>query len=147
MVNALVSANHALRNLGVVFLCTVIILRCCVKFSKPLSSSHKNRLGSFNRKQRRWNWRKEIWLKSMKSMWLILKKRCKLFSYIFSFFFTAFLHQFFILLPAKKIILYGEMIWLFQQLSCNVEVGCLRASKSYHYWQPAPRWRPFPWLA
>ena len=102
MVNAMVSANHALRNLGVVFLCTVIISRCCVKFSKPLSSSHKNRLESFNRKQRRWNWRKEIWLKSMKSMWLTLKKRCKLFSYIFSFFLQHFYISFFILLPAKN---------------------------------------------
>ena len=94
MVNTLVSANHALRNLGMVFLCTVIISRCCVKFSKPLSSSHKNRLGSFNRKQRRWNWRKEIWLRSMKSMWLILKKRCNSFPIFFLFlqhFYISFL--------------------------------------------------------
>ena len=73
--------------LGVVVLCTVIISCCCVKFSKPLSSSHKNRLGSFNRKQRRWNWHKEIWLKSMKSMWLILKKRCNSFPIFFLFFY------------------------------------------------------------
>ena len=23
----------------------------------------------------------------------------------------------------------------------------LETSRSFHYWQPAPRWRPLPWLA
>lgn len=33
-----------------------------------------------------------------------------------------------------------------QQLSRNVEVGCLRATRSFHYWQSASRWKPLPRL-
>ena len=32
-------------------------------------------------------------------------------------------------------------------LSRNAGVECLRTSKSFHDWEPAPRWRPLPWLA
>ena len=34
----------------------------------------------------------------------------------------------------------------FKPLS-NAEVGCLRTSDGFQYWQPAPKWRPLPWLA
>ena len=35
----------------------------------------------------------------------------------------------------------------YSQPTNNVEVGCLRISRSFHYWRPAPRWRPLSWMA
>ena len=37
-----------------------------------------------------------------------------------------------------------HVIW---QLTCNVEAGYQRSSRSFHCWHPAPRYRLFPWLA
>ena len=37
-----------------------------------------------------------------------------------------------------------HVIW---QLTCNVEAGHQRSSRSFHCWHPAPRYRLFPWLA